>query len=95
MSWMCIVFISTTLDTDELFSPVQLTIVPSRLLVTFIIVIVDTKGNSLGEESRENIKLTEFIIIGKIAVLRSKYEILLVSLNEGCLIVETFHSKKM
>jgi hypothetical protein len=35
----------------------------------FIIVIVDTKGSALGEETRENVKLAEFITIGKIARL--------------------------
>jgi hypothetical protein len=64
MSYTCTVVISTTLDTDELFSPVQVITVPSRLLVTFIIVMVDTKGNAPGEETRENVKLTEFISIG-------------------------------
>jgi hypothetical protein len=43
--------------------------VPSRLLVTFIIVMVDTKGSALGEETRENVKLVESIKIGKIARL--------------------------
>jgi hypothetical protein len=66
MSYTCNVVISTTLDTDELFSPVQVITVPSRLLVTFIIIMVDTKGSALGEETRENIKVAEFISIGEI-----------------------------
>ena len=65
-SMMCIVFTSTTLDIDELFIPVQLTTVPSRLLVTFFIIMVDTKGNAPEEESRENVKLAEFASIGEI-----------------------------
>ena len=63
---MCIVVISTTLDINELFSPVQLIIVPSRLLVMFIIVMVDTKGSAPGEETRENVKTIESTIIGLI-----------------------------
>ena len=58
--------ISTTLDTNELFSPVQVIIVPSRFLVMFIIVMVDTKGSAPGEETRENVKSAEFIAIGAI-----------------------------
>ena len=65
-SKMRIVFISTTLDIDELFIPVQLTTVPSRLLVTFFIIMFDTKGSAPGEESHENVKLAEFISIGEI-----------------------------
>ena len=61
---MCTVVISTIVDSDELFSPEQLIIVPSRLLFTFIIVMVDTKGSALGEETRENEKSAEFIVIG-------------------------------
>ena len=64
MSKTCIVVINTTLDTDELFCPVQLIIVPSRLLVMFIIVMVDAKGSTPGEETRENVKLAESISIG-------------------------------
>ena len=66
MSLMCTVVISTTLDTNELFSPEQLIIVPSRLLVMFIIVMVDTKGSAPGEETRKNVKLAESISIGMI-----------------------------
>ena len=51
---------------DELFMPVQLTTVPFRVLVTFFIVMVDTKGSAPGEESLENVKLAEFIIVGEI-----------------------------
>ena len=51
------------LDTDELFSPEQLMTVPSRLLFTFIIVMVDTKGSAPVEDSRENVKSAEFIVI--------------------------------
>ena len=59
----CITFVSTTLD-EELFMPVQFTTVPSKLLVTLFIVMVDTKGSSLGEESREKAKVAKFIISG-------------------------------
>jgi hypothetical protein len=65
MSYTCIIVISTTLDTDELFSPVQVITVP-RLRVTFIIVMVDTKGSAPGEETRANIKLAELKSIGVI-----------------------------
>ena len=61
---MCTVVINTTLEMNELFSPVQLIIVPSRLLVTFIIIMVDTKGSAPGEETREKVKLVESISIG-------------------------------
>ena len=61
---MRISFISTTLSTEEM--PVQLTTVLSRVLVTLFIVMVDTKGSVPGEESRENVKLAKFIIIGVI-----------------------------
>ena len=61
---MCTVVISTIVDSDELFSPVQVIIVPSRLLVMFIIVMVVTKGSAPGEETREKVKLAEFISIG-------------------------------
>jgi hypothetical protein len=44
---------------------VQVITVPSRLLVTFIIVIVDTKGSAPGEETLENVKLAESISIGE------------------------------
>ena len=69
MSNMSIAF-STTLATNEVFMPVQLTTVPSRLLVTFIIVMVDTNGNAKGEESLENVKLEEFINTGVMARFR-------------------------
>jgi hypothetical protein len=72
MSYKCIIVISATLDTDELFSPVQLITVPSRLLITFIIVMIDTKGNALGEETRENVKVAEFISIGSTTTFSSK-----------------------
>lgn len=62
----CSTFISTTLDTVELFMPVQLTIVPSRLMFTFTIVMIDTKGSAFCEDTFENVKLVEFIIIGMI-----------------------------
>ena len=62
----CSVFISTTLDIDELFMPVQLTITPSKLLIMFIIVMVDTKGSAFCEETLKNVKLIEFIVIGVI-----------------------------
>ena len=64
--YTCIVVISITLDIEELFMPVQLTILLSRLLVTFCIIMVDTRGSALGEESLENIKLAKPIIIGVI-----------------------------
>ena len=38
--------------------------VPSRLLFTFIIIMVVTKGSAPGEDSRENVKSAEFIVIG-------------------------------
>ena len=60
---MCTVIINTTLDINEMFSPVQLIIVPSRLLVIFIIVMVVAKGSAPGEETREKVKLAEFISI--------------------------------
>ena len=88
---MCTVVISI-LESDELFSPEQLIIVPSRLLVTFIIIMVDTKGSAPGEETRENVKLAEFIVIGKIVGFRSKLVILLVSV---CPNDEIFHTTKM
>jgi hypothetical protein len=66
MSYTCNVIIISTLDTDELFRPVQVITVPSRLLVTFIIVIVDTKGSAPREETRAKVKLAEFISIGEI-----------------------------
>ena len=56
---------ATTLDTNELFCPVQVITVPSRLLVMFIIVMVDTNGSTPGEETRENVKLVESTIIGR------------------------------
>ena len=62
----CSTFISTTLDTVKLFMPVQLTIVPSRSLFMFIIVMIDTKGNVFCEDTFENVKVVEFIIIGVI-----------------------------
>ena len=63
---ICSTFISTTLGTDELFMPVQLTIVPSRLLFMFIIAMTDTKGSVFCEDTFENAKIVEFIIIGVI-----------------------------
>jgi hypothetical protein len=72
MSYTCNVVINTTLDTDELFSPVQVITVPSRLLVTFIIIMVDTKGSAPGEETRANTKLAEFSSIGMIVGIGSK-----------------------
>ena len=65
ISKMCIAFISTTLDTDEVFMPVQMTTIPSRVLVTFFIVMVEAKGSAPEEESLINVKLVEFIIIGE------------------------------
>ena len=62
---MCTVVISTVIESDKLFSPVQMIIVPSRLLVTFIIIMVVTKGSAPGEETRENVNLAESIIIGE------------------------------
>ena len=62
----CSTFIRTTLDTVELFMPVQLTIVPSRLLFMFIIVMIDTKGSAFCEETLKNVKVVEFITIGVI-----------------------------
>ena len=62
----CSTFTSTTLDTDELFMPVQLTTVPSRLLFMFIIVMIDVKGSAFCEETLKNVKVVEFIIIGVI-----------------------------
>ena len=63
---MCTIVISTIVDSDELFSPAQLITVPSRLLVMFIIVMVDTKGSAPGEGTRENVKSAELIVIGAI-----------------------------
>ena len=53
-----------TLDTDELFRPIQLTTIPSGLLFIFCIVMVDIKGSASCEETLENVKLVEFIING-------------------------------
>ena len=65
---MHIAFTSTTLDTDELLMPVQLITAPSRALVTFFIFFFFFIfiGSAPEEESRENVKLAEFIIIGEI-----------------------------
>ena len=49
----------------------------------------------MGEDTRENVKLAECIIIGEITKFGSKEEMLLISRNGGCPIVETLHSKKM
>ena len=64
---MRIVVITTTLDTVELFMQVQLTTVPSRLLITlnFSIVMVDTKGSAIRGESLENVMCAVFNAIGK------------------------------
>ena len=61
---MYITFTSTTLDTDELFRPIQLTTIPSRLSFIFCIVMVDIKGSVPCEETLENVKLVKFIING-------------------------------
>ena len=45
MSMICIVFISTALDTDELFSPIQVITVSSKRLLTFSMVMVDSNGS--------------------------------------------------
>ena len=63
---ICSTFINTTLDTDELFLPVQLTTIPSRSLFMFIIVMIDAKGSAFREETLKNVKLVEYIIIGVI-----------------------------
>ena len=41
------IVISIKLDTDELFTPVQLIIVPSKQLFTFSMVMVDTIGSTI------------------------------------------------
>ena len=62
---MCTLVISTIVESDKLFSPVQVIIVPSRLLVMFIIVMVVTKGSAPEEETRKIVKLAESTIIGR------------------------------
>ena len=92
---ICTVVINTTLDTDELFCPVQVIIVPSKSLLTFSMVMVDTNGSAIGEESLENVMLVVFTLIGVITGLWSDEEILLISCSESWLVVLTLHTKKM
>jgi hypothetical protein len=90
-----IVVISTTLDTDELFSPVQLITVPFRFIPALDIIIVDTNGRTVRGESLEIMIFIVFTLIGKITGLWPYEEILLISCSEGWLVVITLHSRKV